>query len=222
MNVGRPPLDPRLERIGELLRKREPPEGGPDPGDPGGGITAAAVSLVLRPGAGDPELLLIKRARSERDPWSGHMALPGGRKEPGDPDLVATAGRETEEETGIPLLEVGRRMGRLAEVRPSSSHLPRLAISPFVFGVPAGTGARPEPGEVDAVFWVPLPHFLDPVQRREALLDLRGVARPFRAIQVGTEVVWGLTHRILDDFLPVIRGVYGDAREGDGGSGEGP
>lgn len=217
MNVGRPPLDPRLERIEELLREREPPEGDPGPGDPGEGVTAAAVSLVLRPGDPETELLLIKRARSDRDPWSGHMALPGGRKEPGDPDLVATAGRETEEETGIPLLDVGRRMGRLEEVRPSSSHLPRLAISPFVFGVPAGTDARPEPGEVEAVFWVPLPHFLDPVQRREALLELRGVARPFRAIQVGTEVVWGLTHRILDDFLPVVRAVYGDAR----GSGDG-
>ena len=50
----------------------------------------AAVAVVLRVAGPDLDLLLIKRAQSERDPWSGHMALPGGRRDPGDDDLRAT------------------------------------------------------------------------------------------------------------------------------------
>ena len=66
----------------------------------------AAIALVLRPGegqaaTGDPELLMIKRAEAEGDPWSGHVACPGGRMDPGDHDLEQTAIRETWEETGL-------------------------------------------------------------------------------------------------------------------------
>ena len=63
------------------------------------GRSRAAVALVLYELAPEPPaLLFIERARHERDPWSGHMAFPGGRVDPGDAHPRATAERETYEE----------------------------------------------------------------------------------------------------------------------------
>ena len=71
----------------------------------------AAVALVLRErDDGRPELLFIRRAEHEKDPWSGHMGFPGGRAERGDASLEATAVRETLEETGL-VVDPGELVG---------------------------------------------------------------------------------------------------------------
>ena len=70
----------------------------------GARVVEAAVALILLPTSdGDLEALFIKRAEVEGDPWSGQMAFPGGRRDPVDDDLLATAARATLEETGIDL-----------------------------------------------------------------------------------------------------------------------
>src|SRR6059036_755615 len=94
----------------------------------------AAVALVLRDGPSGIELLFIRRADHPEDPWSGQMAFPGGRSEPGDPDPRATAVRETEEEIGVDLARDAEYLGPLDEVRAAARLRPvDLAISPFVF-----------------------------------------------------------------------------------------
>src|SRR5687768_9638137 len=76
------------------------------------GVRKAAVALIFRSGAdGQPELLFIKRADYPGDPWSGQVAFPGGREEPGDSSLADTATRETREETGIDLYSDGTFIG---------------------------------------------------------------------------------------------------------------
>ena len=97
----------------------------------------AAIALVLRPGeghaaTGDPELLMIKRAEHEGDPWSGHIACPGGRMEPGDRDLGVTAVRETLEETGVDVARDGRLLGHLDDLFPRTPTLPPIVIRPYV------------------------------------------------------------------------------------------
>lgn len=176
-----------------------------DPDDPpvrDDDVLRAAVSLVLR-GGSELEVLLIKRAAHERDPWSGHMALPGGRREPADRDLVETAVRETREETGVDLHGVGHRLGRLEMVAPVSRRLPRLTISPFVFGVPEGTAARVASREVAAVYWVTVTELSSPASSGEVRIELPDGRRTFPCLNVRDEVVWGLTYRILTDFLEV-------------------
>src|SRR5690606_2915071 len=115
----------------------------------------AAVALVLRP-RDELEILLVKRAERATDPWSGHMALPGGRRSPDDADLLVTAARETEEETHLPLERVGTLIGRLDEVKPGNPRLPPIVIAPFVLAVPPDATARPDGREVDTTLWVPL------------------------------------------------------------------
>ena len=80
-------------------------------------------------------LLLVKRATSESDPWAGHMALPGGRHDKSDSDLLSTAKRETMEEVGVDLDQSAPLLGRLDETSPSTQRLPTLSISPFVVDV---------------------------------------------------------------------------------------
>jgi len=162
----------------------------------------AAVAVVVR-AQPELELLLIKRARSERDPWSGHMALPGGRRDASDDDLLMTAVRETFEETGVDLDVRGRSLGRLDVVAPSSPRLPKLTISPFVFGVGPDVHASVASQEIEQVYWVPLAQLRDPASHGTVDIPLPGGTRPFPCYEVVGEIVWGLTHRILTQFLEV-------------------
>lgn len=200
MGRERSPLetDPRFWVLSEALASYAADADDPPPPDPD--YLQAAVSVVVRANH-DLELLLIKRARSERDPWSGHMALPGGRKDLEDQDLQVTAVRETLEETGLDLARLGVPLGRLDEIKPGSVRLPKLTIAPFVYGVPSHAAARVASREVDAIHWVPLDRLRAPECNGEVEIPLPGGVRSFPCFHVAGEIVWGLTYRILQQFL---------------------
>src|SRR6185436_21144367 len=84
---------------------------------PAGDQAAVAVILIGSEATSTLELLLIQRSERAGDPWSGHMALPGGRRDARDIDLRATAMRETREEIGVEL-STARLLGRLDDLRP--------------------------------------------------------------------------------------------------------
>jgi 8-oxo-dGTP pyrophosphatase MutT (NUDIX family) len=188
-------IDPRLAKLKQVLAKHPvlPVEREPDSRE-------AAVALLLRP-RDTFELLLIKRAEHESDPWSGHMALPGGRRDAGDSDLYATAVRETEEEIGVQLGRVGQRIGLLDEVAPRTPRLPPFIITPFVLGVPHDTHAEPDAKEVEAALWIPITALQQPEAVSELVLELEGGKHSFPSLRYGEHVIWGLTHRILTQFL---------------------
>jgi len=196
------PPDARLQRLTALLSNDGRAVSDPQPPE---GHAQAAVSLILRTNA-ELELLLIKRALSERDPWSGHMALPGGRREPIDPDLTGTAIRETAEETGVELGSLGWHLGRLDEVSPTSKRLPLLTIVPYVFGVPHQVTASVNSPEVESVMWVELSTLRDPDTRGTTTIELPEGPRAFPCYQVDGHAVWGLTFRILTGFLEIFDG----------------
>jgi len=164
----------------------------------------AAVSLVLRAGP-DIELLLIRRAEAEGDPWSGHMALPGGRRDPLDQSLLETAVRETLEETGVCLTESGVPFGPLAPLAPANRRLPPISIFPFVFGVPEGTRAKAASPEVDEVLWAPVPYLQSEEASGTVEIPLGDLTRLFPCLRVEERVIWGLTYNILQDFFRTIR-----------------
>jgi 8-oxo-dGTP pyrophosphatase MutT (NUDIX family) len=183
--------------VARRLATASPVELAPDPEE---STNWAAVSVILAP---DPDaVLLIRRAERAGDPWSGHIGLPGGRVDRGDPDLQATALRETAEEVGWSLNR-GQLIGQLDDVWPRTP-LPRLiVVRPFVFAA-----ARPLQlvlsGEVAEAFWVPLDRLRDPSIYRDVTLELRGEQRSFPAYHLDTDVIWGLTERILTPLLALV------------------
>lgn len=166
----------------------------------------AAIALVLRSGALDePELLMIKRAEHEKDPWSGHVACPGGRMEPGDRDLEQTAIRETLEETGVDLGAVGRVLGTLDDISPRTPVLPPIVIRPFVAAVPSSVEIIQSP-EVAAAFWVPLSALRTSAAWGSGTVHVRGVERQVPTFTHGEYLVWGLTERVLKQLLDRMSG----------------
>ena len=190
--------DPRLDRLRQVLdgMGRQPDPGPLSPTGP----MEAAVALVIRP-RDKLDILLIKRAVHERDPWSGHMALPGGRWEPGDPGLRHTAARETWEETGVDLRTHGLDLGKLDHVQPVNTGLPIDRIAPFAFAVSPDTEAVVASRELDSVHWVPIDLLADPKTASTTRIDFSGFSKSFPSYHVVGEHVWGLTHRILTRFL---------------------
>lgn len=169
-----------------------------------GQVRRAAILLALRAQpTGEPELLMIKRAEAERDPWSGHIACPGGRMEPGDRDLAVTAVRETWEETGIDVARDGRLLGQLDDLRPRSSLLPQIVIRPYVALVRAGVEIIPSL-EVASAFWVPLSALREQGAWGMGLVHSRSGRRTVSVFQHGEHTVWGITERVLRQFLTYV------------------
>ena len=199
----------RLTRLPAALADRF---GEPETASPDRGRKNAAVAVVLRPpGRGDVtdarlgncDALVIERARSRRDPWSGQMALPGGRLDRADAGLVGAAVRETMEETGVDLIAAGTLLGRIEAMRPLGVRIPAISIWPFVFQVDAGAVARVASREVASVHWFPVEALLDPDNRGTHPWTYGGVVRQFPCIRLEGRVIWGLTYRILTRLFEV-------------------
>jgi 8-oxo-dGTP pyrophosphatase MutT (NUDIX family) len=147
----------------------------------------AAVTLVLSP---DPvrvsvaDALLVLRSEVEGDPWSGHVALPGGRAEEDDADLLRTAQRELEEETGVSIPRPDF-LGRLDDLHPRSAHLPSIAVTPYVAWMEE---RKPLVENSELAGHVELP-----------------VPRVFETIEISGYTVWGMTLGIIDNFLERLR-----------------
>ncbi|MCP3985354.1 MAG: CoA pyrophosphatase [bacterium] len=165
----------------------------------------AAVAVVLREHDGRPEVLFIERATRPGDPWSGHMAFPGGRVEDVDASTRIAAERETLEEVGVSL-EGAELIGRLDDLQ--GRHAGRtssLVISGFVFHHPSPDDLVPN-YEVNETFWFPVRELRQPDRHIEKAFRETGSLK-FPGIVVGDpgrHVVWGLTYRFLEIFFEVV------------------
>jgi 8-oxo-dGTP pyrophosphatase MutT (NUDIX family) len=165
------------------------------------GAKRAAVSVVLHDELPGPRVLLMKRVDRIGDPWSGHISLPGGRHDARDPDLLATAIRETHEELGVDLAGT-RLLGTLPVLHPYTSGPSGVEVTPFVFVT--NVSVEPQLGpEAAAAFWLPVE--LAASGALDATYTYPGTDRTFPSWQFESYTIWGLTWRILRDLLEAAR-----------------
>jgi 8-oxo-dGTP pyrophosphatase MutT (NUDIX family) len=169
-------------------------------------IKQAAVTVLLRENLSKTEILLIKRAEHPRDPWSGHLALPGGRADATDTNLIHTAAREMFEEVGIELDQDKNFIGLLPQQTPVSSLIPKLEITPLIAVAPAEFSLQPN-DEVATAFWMPISELQRTgksatyrYQHGEAIIKYPAYPSPHGEI-------WGITMKILSEFLGIFENV---------------
>ncbi len=162
--------------------------------------------MILQIRAGELNILMIKRAERKGDPWSGHMAFPGGRMDPEDRNGFAAAVRETEEEVGLRLGPEDRCIGRLSDLnaRPHKGAF-GMAVSPFVFHLEREVTFIPN-YEVAEVVWVPLEFLLDTDNREQMVWERTGVKIPLPCYFYEGRRIWGLSLAMLDELMDLVEG----------------
>lgn len=174
-------LDPELIRAA-LTRQT-------GPATPFHGLDQAAVALVI---AGDDRICLIRRAEFAGDPWSGHMALPGGRASPEDLDARSVAEREAWEEVGL-ILPGEVFLGALAELPVRRRGLEtNLVLAPFAYHLGPELPALTPSDEVAEAYWVRWEDLWDPASQTA------------EGVRFGEQVIWGLTLLVLKQFRAAI------------------
>jgi 8-oxo-dGTP pyrophosphatase MutT (NUDIX family) len=169
---------------------------------------AAAVAMVLCPGDDGLAALFIRRAEHPRDLWSGHVAFPGGRGEPGETS-IETAMRETMEEVGLDLSGQAELLGGLDEIQAvGRGRAIGLSIRPWVFALPELPPLTPS-AEVASAHWIPIRDLLDPALRAPFVYvdDVTEIVLP--SIRVGGLTIWGLTYLMIANFEAVLEGRRG-------------
>ena len=166
----------------------------------------ASVALILQLREGALGVLMIRRAEREGDPWSGQMAFPGGRLEPGDANALAAARRETQEEIGLCLGAGAPCLGRLSELNAVNRRLRgSLVISPYVFHLQRAVTFHPN-HEVAEVLWVPLAFLLNADNREEMLWQRGQDTLRLPCYIYARRRIWGLSLSMLDELMNLVAG----------------
>jgi 8-oxo-dGTP pyrophosphatase MutT (NUDIX family) len=188
-----------IDQIRDALGRHQP-----QIAERGLGVSEASVALVLAGSGTDLSLCAIRRAEHPLDPWSGHMALPGGRVDPGDPHSRAAAERETLEEVGLALGDA-HWIGSLSEmqVRLGGSDR-RMVLSPFVYDLGEEHLPFAPNHEVAEAFWIPLAHLWDPNNMSRLKWERQGTSLLYPAIRYQGHSIWGITFRVLTLFSDVL------------------
>ena len=163
---------------------------------PSGRLNRASVAVALKD-AGKLSLLLIKRADRADDPWSGQIALPGGRAREGDLTLRDTAIRETLEEVGIDLRKDASFVGYTT---PFMTHTGSMEVFPAVFLLEKDVDVRPN-DEVSSFRWIELEKLMAEQSKSKLRVNLQGETMETSALIVDDYSIWGLTHRIITFLL---------------------
>jgi 8-oxo-dGTP pyrophosphatase MutT (NUDIX family) len=164
----------------------------------------AAVAIMVREGSDATEMLMIRRATREGDPWSGHMGFPGGRRDLEDASNFSCALRETREEIGVDLSQWGTPLGELSDVNTGwRKDRPEMLVTPFIFQVSELPALTPN-YEVDDVVWVPL-HFLMNDANREPLeWDWKGKKMETDSYLYDSYRIWGLSLMMIDEMTGLL------------------
>jgi len=165
----------------------------------------AAVAIMVREGQEATELLMIRRATREGDPWSGHMGFPGGRRDPEDRSNFSCALRETEEELGVDLSRWAAPLGELSDVNTGwRKDRPEMLVTPFIFSDSELPELTPN-DEVDDVVWVPLHFLMDEGNREPLEWEWKGQKMETDSYLYDCYRIWGLSLMMIDEMMGLLR-----------------
>jgi 8-oxo-dGTP pyrophosphatase MutT (NUDIX family) len=155
----------------------------------------ATVALIFKIFEQDVHILLVKRVENPSDPWSGQMALPGGKKDPTDRDLMKTIIRETREETNVDLVDKCRFLGVMNSVR--LRHRP-MTILPFVYFTADELKIMINRKELEKFVWISSSLLNNP----NGSVSYKNLEYP--AFIINGDIIWGLTYKLLKEFKQII------------------
>lgn len=177
-----------LEQLIQRLRAHQSAPLDPVPGE-------ASVLVPVTAVPDRPELILTRRALTMNS-HAGEVAFPGGKKDPADADLLTTALRESEEEIGLPRAAVDV-VGRLSTLTSRAG----IKVSPWVGIVPPDVRLTANPQELDSIFRVPLPFFLETPLQQDHVVRWLGNEFVMPTWRYEGHMIWGLTAYIIVDLL---------------------
>lgn len=177
----------------------------------------ASVSLVLKrsPQSG-LQILFIKRVTHPEDPWSGHMAFPGGHLEIGSERPFEAAVRETQEEVGIDLKQA-IFLGELDDFQVHfKGHPVNFIIFPHVFICESENCFEiiPDRSEVADWFWIDLEYFNLKNNMAELPYKLGDNEVTLPSFKFGEERIWGISYLILMDLFQKLHGLKVPTKDG--------
>ena len=168
---------------------------------------AAVLVPVFRDADGELRVAIIVRA-DDGGLHGGQLGLPGGKPEPGDGDLLATALREAEEEVGLAPEEVEV----LAALAPFDTRATGWRVHPFLGRVSPDTTWRLQETEIVGILTPSVRALAEPGARSKLPFTSRRFSEPLLVdgIDVEGHVLWGMTLRLLDDVVPrLLAGEWG-------------
>jgi 8-oxo-dGTP pyrophosphatase MutT (NUDIX family) len=192
----RPDFDHHIERLSLALKDVEPAPRAVLANN----RNAAAVLVPLFERSREIHVVYIRRS-DHVESHRGQVAFPGGRVDPKDRTLLDAALREAHEEVGIPPHEV-KVLGGFSAAQTTTTG---IIVAPFVGVIPSTLPLTPEPHEVAEIFDVPLSALRDPAYRGDYEWNQNGAVRRFPAILYGGQTIWGLTLRITEHLLDVLK-----------------
>lgn len=185
-----------LSGIASVLARYRPDRSEPKDGK------HASVAMILREGDSGPEVLFIRRAEHDMDPWSGDVAFPGGGVEGHDEDEKQAAERETLEEIDLDLGEANY-LGQIDDIL--GAYRP-VRISCFVYAVRWTPPLNPNHEVIDT-FWVPLAVLRSAERNRVERFVYRGKENSHPIVDLDgycERFLWGITYRLLQQFFRLV------------------
>ena len=153
----------------------------------------SAVAILICGAEAEEEVLMFQRAHRDKDPWSGHIAFPGGRQEEQDESLWHTAVRETREEMGVEL-EKAEYLGQLNDL-----HHPKIMVSAFVFHMSQKPQLKPN-YEVHKAFWLELKELFNEENHSKRLFQTFSGEHRLPSVAINGVVVWGISLSFLSQI----------------------
>ena len=167
---------------------------------PGKDARTAAVLILLYPDDGSVHTVLMQRHNYD-GVHGGQISFPGGKQEPSDKDIIQTAIREAEEETGVD----PARISVLGKLTPLFIPVSNMIVTPVVGWIDETPVFNHQSEEVVFLINADIKRLLDPAIVKIKPFEIRGELLDIKYFDYDGHVIWGATAMILHELLIILR-----------------